>query len=223
MKMHNHLLRTMIVAGAAATMALAQSSATANKAGNDTSSEKSMVGGADKSFMMEAAEGGIAEVQLGQMAQQKGSSQEVKDFGRRLEQDHTKANDQLKTIAQQRQVSLPADTDAKHKAAIAKLNGLSGAEFDKVFGQMMVKDHREDIKKFERESNNGMDTDLKNFASSNLPTLKEHLQQAEQINGSTRSRKADKSSAKNSNSSSTNSSPSSSSTATSGTTAGTSK
>ena len=151
MKMHNHLLRTMIVAGAAATMALAQSSATANKAGNDTSSEKSMVGGADKSFMMEAAEGGIAEVQLGQMAQQKGSSQEVKDFGRRLEQDHTKANDQLKTIAQQRQVSLPTDTDAKHKAAITKLNGLSGAEFDKVFGQMMVKDHREDIKKFEKE------------------------------------------------------------------------
>ena len=153
MKTHNHFLRAMIVAGAAATMALAQTSGTANtanKAGNDTSAEKEMIGGADKIFMTDAAEGGLAEVQIGQMAQQKGSSQEVKDFGRRLEQDHQKANDQLKTIAQQRHFSLPTDTDAKHKAAIAKLNGLSGAEFDKVFGRMMVKDHREDIKKFEK-------------------------------------------------------------------------
>jgi len=218
MKMQNHLLRTMIVAGAVATMALAQTAGTANKTGNDTSSDKPMVGGADKTFMMDAAQGGIGEVQIGQMAQQKGATQEVKDFGRRLEQDHRKADEQLKTIAQQRQVSLPTDTDAKHKAAIAKLNGLSGAEFDKVFGQMMVKDHREDIKKFERESNNGMDSDLKNFASSTLPTLKEHLQLAEQINGSTRSRKADKSSG-----SSGNASSSSSGTTSSGKTAGTSK
>jgi putative membrane protein len=218
--MHNQFLRAMRVAGAAATMALALTSGTANtanKAGNDTSAEKEMIGGADKIFMTDAAEGGLAEVQIGQMAQQKGSSQEVKDFGRRLEQDHQKANDQLKTIAQQRHFSLPTDTDAKHKAAIAKLNGLSGAEFDKVFGRMMVKDHREDIKKFERESNNGMDTDLKNFASSNLPTLKEHLQMAEQINGSTRSRKADKSSGSSGNASSSSSSSSS------GTTTGTSK
>jgi len=234
MKNYSHLLRSFVVTGAAVTMAFAQqssgakstaasgtsnststaASSTATSGSNGTSGE-SMVGGMDQKFLTEAANGGIAEVQMAQMAQQKASSQEVKDYARRLEQDHTKANNELKEVAQRRQVSLPTDTDAKHKEMATKLNALSGAEFDRAYMRMMVQDHRKDIKMFERESNTGMDTDLKNFASSTLPTLKEHLQQAEQINGSTRSRKADKSSGHQDASTSSNSSSSSSSSTTS--------
>jgi len=181
----------------------------AGAAGN-SGSDGMMVGKSDHKFMPEAAMGGLAEVQLAQMAQQKASSQEVKDYARRLEQDHTKANEQLKTISQQRQVSLPSDI-GEHQAMVTKLNGLSGPAFDQAYMKMMVQDHRKDIKAFERESNTGMDSDLKNFASSTLPTLREHLQMAEQLNNSTRSRKADNSSSTNSSSSNSGSSSSGSS------------
>jgi len=183
-------------------------------AGGNAGSDGPMVGKADHQFIMDAAMGGLMEVQAAQMAQQKASSQEVKDYARRLEQDHTKANDQLKTVAQQRQVSLPTDIGPKHQAMVTKLNGLSVPEFDRAYMNMMVQDHRKDIKMFERESERGMDTDVKSFASTTLPTLREHLQQAEQLNMSTRSRKADKSSGTSGNNSGTSSSSSSSSSTT---------
>jgi len=159
---------------------------TAGAAGN---ADALMVGKMDHEFMTKAAMGGMMEVQAAQMAQQKASSQEVRDYARKLEQDHSLANDKLKAIAKERQVSLPTDVGAEHKAMIGRLNALSGAEFDKAYMKAMVADHRKDIREFEKASNRSMDSDLKNFASSTLPTLKEHLQQAGQLNGSTRSRK----------------------------------
>ncbi|MBC7927837.1 MAG: DUF4142 domain-containing protein [Bryobacteraceae bacterium] len=152
----------------------------------------SMVGKSDSSFMMKAAMGGMAEVQMAQMAQQKASSQEVKDYARKLEQHHTEANDKLKAIAQERQVPLPTDIGSEYKMIAGKLQNLSGSEFDRAYIKAMVADHRKDVREFEKQSARGMDSDLKSFASSALPTLKEHLQSAEQLSTSSRSRKMDK-------------------------------
>ncbi len=136
---------------------------------------------ADKMFMTKAAQGGMAEVQLGQLAEQKASAQAVKDFGKRMVTDHTKANDQLKGIASNKGVTLPSALDAKDKALYDRLNGLSGASFDRAYMQAMVQDHKTDVAEFQKESSKAHDSDVKSFASTTLPTLQDHLQMAEQV------------------------------------------
>jgi putative membrane protein len=199
------------------------SSATGNMSGKMSGSENgghvagaagdsgSMVSATDRKFMEDAARGGMAEVQLAQMAQQKASRQEVKDYARKLEQDHTQANDKLKSIAQQRQIQLSTDI-GEHQQMVSRLSNLSGDEFDRAYMRMMVQDHKKDIKEFQRESNRSIDSDLKEFASTTLPTLQQHLQSAEQINSSTRSRKADRNSSASASSTSGGGSSSNSST-----------
>jgi len=134
---------------------------------------------ADAKFIKSAAEGGMAEVQFGQLAQQKASSQEVKDFGQRMVTDHTKANDKLKDIASKEGVTLPAELGMKDRALYKRLSGLSGADFDRAYMDAMVKDHKEDIAEFQKESDSGKDQSVKQFATDTLPTLREHLQMAE--------------------------------------------
>lgn len=135
----------------------------------------------DRQFMMKAAEDGLAEVHLAQLAQQKASSESVKALAKNIEQDHTKANAELKRIAGLRNVDLPAAPPATgaHKKNMDKLEKLSGGEFDRAYLRAMVKDHRSAVKLFERQSTNGMDSDLKTFASNTLPTLQNHLQSAQ--------------------------------------------
>ncbi len=133
----------------------------------------------ESTFVNEAAEGGMMEVQLGKLAQEKAADDKVKQFGKRMEQDHSKANDELKKIASDKGIQLSTDLDKKHKTKIDKLTKLSGADFDKQYMNDMVSDHKEDIKKFQRVADKGKDADLKQFASQTLPTLKEHLQLAE--------------------------------------------
>jgi len=137
---------------------------------------------ADTRFAMEAAQGGLAEVELGRLATQKAESQDVKNFGQRMVDDHSKANDQLKSIASQKGITLPTDTDAKHKAEMQRLQALSGAAFDKAYMQSMSKDHHKDVAEFQKESNSGKDTEIKNFAAQTLPTLQEHMRMADEIN-----------------------------------------
>ena len=216
MKLHNHILMTFLAVGCGMSTGFAQTPAstpadsqsqparTSTSHPEHTATDKasstakhaaeeaeSMVGKSDKEFLTKAAQGGMMEVQLAQMAQQKAVTQEVKDFGKKLEQDHTKANEKLKEIAKERNVDLPSDIGAEQQSHVSKLSNLSGAEFDQAYMNMMVKDHKKDIKEFEKEANRGMDSSVKEFASSTLPTLKEHLDMAQQINSSTRSRKAD--------------------------------
>jgi putative membrane protein len=136
---------------------------------------------ADRKFVRKAAQGGMAEVELGQLAAQKGSNDEVKQFGQRMVDDHTKANDQLKQVASSKGVDLPQDLDAKDKALKARLSGLSGAQFDKAYMSSMVKDHKKDVAEFQQESSNGKDSEVKSFASQTLPTLQDHLKQAQTI------------------------------------------
>ena len=135
--------------------------------------------GADASFIKEAAQGGMMEVELGKTAQEKASDEKVKEFGKRMEQDHSKANDELKKIALDKGIQLPAGLDKQNEAKVDKLTKLSGANFDRQYMQAMVSDHKQDIKEFQNEASKGKDADVKKFASETLPTLKEHLQLAE--------------------------------------------
>jgi len=133
----------------------------------------------ESTFIKEAAEGGMMEVQLGKLAQEKAADDKVKQFGERMEQDHSKANNELKKIASEKGVELSTDLDKKHKTKVDKMTKLSGADFDKQYMDDMVSDHKEDIKKFQRVADKGKDSDLKQFASQTLPTLKEHLELAQ--------------------------------------------
>lgn len=134
----------------------------------------------DQAFIRKAAEGGVAEVEFGKLATQKASSNEVKQFGQRMVDDHGKANDQLKSIAQQKNVTIPSQLAGQAKREYDRLAKLSGEQFDRAYMRMMVSDHRKDVNEFRRESKTAKDTDVKQFASNTLPTLEEHLKQAQQ-------------------------------------------
>jgi putative membrane protein len=134
----------------------------------------------DKEFITKAASGGMMEVQLGKLAQQKASSKEVKDFGSKMEKEHGKANDELKNIVEQKKLTMPKEMQRKHKSTVQKLEKLSGAEFDKKYMEEMVKDHKLDIKEFKEGSGKVKDPELKAWIDKTLPTLEEHLQMAKQ-------------------------------------------
>ena len=137
----------------------------------------------DQAFLKEAAEGGFAEVELGQLAVEKSSNEDVKRFAQRMVDDHGKANEDLKQLAAQKGVNLPSEPSAEQKANKERLSKLSGEEFDKEYMSDMLKDHRTDIASFEQESDSGRDSEIKKFASQALPTLREHLKEAESVSG----------------------------------------
>jgi putative membrane protein len=135
----------------------------------------------DASFYKDAAEGGMAEVEQGDLAQDKGQSQAVKDFGSMMVRDHSVANDKLKAIAARKGIDWPTAPSASETATKAKLVLLSGDTFDKSYIRGMVKDHEDDIKAFEKEAQTGQDPDAKAFAVATLPTLREHLKKIRSI------------------------------------------
>ena len=145
----------------------------------DDPGTKTAKSSSDQRFAVEAAQGGMAEVQLGQLAKDKASNDAVKKFGQRMIDDHTKANDQLKSVASESGITLPTDVSAKDKAEMDRLSKLSGDAFDRAYMQMMVKDHKKDVAEFQKEANNGKDEKIKKFASDTLPTLQSHLQMAQ--------------------------------------------
>jgi putative membrane protein len=162
--------------------------------------------GSDREFVRKAAEGGLAEVELGQLATQKASSPDVKQFGQRMVTDHTQANDQLKQIALQKGITVPTSLNAKDAATKQRLEGLSGAAFDRAYMQHMVKDHTKDVNEFQNEANNGKDSDVKSFASQTAPKLQEHLSMAQTVAGQTRGSASSSSSGSMGNSGSTSNS-----------------
>jgi len=137
----------------------------------------------DKDFMMEAALGGMMEVELGRMATQQGTSDAVKQFGQRMVDDHSKANQELMSLASSKGITLPTSIDDKHKKEMTKLSAMSGAEFDRAYSKLMLSDHKKDVAAFEKQSTRGADADLKAFASKTLPTLQEHLKMANALPG----------------------------------------
>jgi putative membrane protein len=135
----------------------------------------------DKQFLTKAAQGGEAEVELGQLAQQKSQDPKVKEFAKRMVDDHSKANEKLKSLASSKGVDLPSQPDAKEKAEKERLSKLSGEQFDRAYMKHMLKDHEKDVSEFRKEAQAAKDPDVKQFASSTLPTLEDHLKQAQSI------------------------------------------
>ena len=133
---------------------------------------------ADSAFAKKAAEGGMAEVACGQLAADKGTDADVKAFGQRMVTDHGKANEDLKAAAMKSGIDLPTAPSQKQQADKAKLEKMSGADFDRHYMTMMVKDHEEDVALFKKEAQSGKDENLKQFAQKTLPTLEEHLSMA---------------------------------------------
>lgn len=128
----------------------------------------------DKGFVDKAAAGGMAEVKLSKLAMDKGQSPEVKQLARRMVEDHTKANMELKQIAEKKSLSVPATMDDKHQKIYDKLVKLQGTDFDKEYMHAMANDHVDTIKLFKDQSENGQDPELKSFAMKTLPTLQKH-------------------------------------------------
>jgi putative membrane protein len=135
----------------------------------------------DEEFAKKAAKGGLAEVKLGQLAEQTGSNDAVKQFGQRMVEEHSKANDRLKQAAAKENISLPGDLDLKDRAVYDALSKLSGAAFDKAYARDMIRDHQQDIAEFNSEANSGRKSAIKDFAEQTLPTLQDHLKQAREM------------------------------------------
>lgn len=146
-----------------------------------TQSGQTTISSSEKQFMNEAAQGGLAEVQLGQLASQRGTNNAVKQFGQRMVQDHTQANNQLQQLATQKGVTLPNDIGNENQKVRQRLSKLSGTSFDREYMNYMVKDHTKDVSLYRRQAQQGQDPDLKAFAAQTLPILQEHLQLARSI------------------------------------------
>jgi putative membrane protein len=136
---------------------------------------------ADEPFVKEVAMGGMAEVELGQLASDKGTNPRVKEFAQQMVTDHGKANDELKSIAGSKNISLPMALDAKHKATKERLAKLTGVAFDRAYINEMVTDHRAAAAAFKRESQSGKDPEIKAFAAKTLPTVEGHMKMVQDI------------------------------------------
>lgn len=135
----------------------------------------------DQNFVKDAAIGGMAEVQLGKLAQQNGQSDQVKQFGAKMVQDHSNADNQLQSLASAQGLTLPQQLDRKHQETMDRLSRLHGAAFDRAYMKDMVKDHNEDVSKFRREAQSARDPAVKQFAAQTLPVLQQHDQLAHEV------------------------------------------
>lgn len=146
---------------------------TNNDSSTKTASDTSMKN--DKTFVLEAAKGGMMEVEMGKLAITNASSSKVKEFGKMMVADHSKANAELKSIASTKNISIPEKADDETQQHLDAMMKMKGADFDKSYVSMMVNDHKGDLSKFETEASSGMDADVKAFASKTLPVLKKHM------------------------------------------------
>jgi putative membrane protein len=129
----------------------------------------------DRKFVKDAAQGGMTEVELGKLATQKATRDDVKQFAQKMIDDHTKAGDQLKQVAAKENIPVPDSLDSKHQSRIDKLSKLDGANFDKAYVKDQLKDHQSDVKDFSAEAQSGTNGNVRAFASNTLPTLQQHL------------------------------------------------
>jgi putative membrane protein len=179
-------LGAVIVAATFGLAAQAPSSAPAPKTQPPTTQPKTTTAAESKTnpdshFVMEAAEGSMAEAELGQLAADKASNAKVKEFGQRMVTDHGKAGDELKTLAASKNITLPTAINAKHKATKDRLSKLSGAAFDRAYMADMVKDHQMDAVAFHKEATSGHDAEIKAWAGKTASVVDEHLKMARDI------------------------------------------
>jgi putative membrane protein len=170
-----------IVAVAALALALGVAPAYAQTSTTTTTTTQSgstKISKADENFIKKVAQDGMAEIDLATLAKEQAKSDQVKTFADRMIKDHTKANQDLQRIAQNEGVAVPTETDPEHSKMRADLSKLKGEEFDQRYMQSMVKDHQKAVALLEKEAKTGQNQDLKAFAESTLPVIKEHLQMA---------------------------------------------
>ncbi|WP_448700853.1 DUF4142 domain-containing protein [Mucilaginibacter sp. AW1-3] len=141
----------------------------------DTTSTVMTTNADDAKFAVNAADGGMAEVMLGKLAQEKSSNAQIKEFGGMMVTDHSKANDELKALAKSKNIALPLVVSADKQKAYDDLNKKTGADFDKAYVSAMIDGHKSTEKLMKDESKNGKDPDLEAFAAKVLPTVQAHL------------------------------------------------
>jgi putative membrane protein len=146
--------------------------------GMQTNGEASPV---DRMFVKNALQGGIAEVQLGQLTLQKSNNDQVKQFAQKMIDDHTRMGDQMKPVAQQVGVAVPTEPSKKDKQIMAKLQALSGSAYDQAYIKDMVKDHKQDLSEFQMEASSGQDAAVKDAATQGSQLISQHLQMAQQL------------------------------------------
>jgi putative membrane protein len=132
-------------------------------------------------FMVDAANGGMTEVKLGQIAQQKAHNQRVKDFAAMMVRDHTAADNKLETLANSKNVTLPDSLSEDSQDDVQKLNKKSGTDFDEAYMDMMVKGHKKTVNAMQSELKDVKNPDLKQWISNTLPTVQMHLDSAQSI------------------------------------------
>jgi len=137
----------------------------------------------DRKFVKDITESSAVQMDLGKLAQEKGSSPAVKEFGKRMVEDNTKAGEELRQAATQAQIKVPPENLRRIRKSHDKLARLSGRDFDRAFAKMMISDQRANVKEFENQAKGGNAPEVRAFAAKALPTLQEHKKMAEQIGG----------------------------------------
>jgi putative membrane protein len=145
--------------------------------------ETSALTDADRHFLDKAEQDNLQERELGRMVVQKTQNSDVRDYGQMLVDDHTKALKDLVDLMKDKGMAQPKGLPKVEHEAMAKLKGMSGAEFDREFVNMMVRDHQDAVKEFQHESNLAQDYDVKMYANHVLPVLQKHLQKAQELQG----------------------------------------
>jgi putative membrane protein len=135
----------------------------------------------DEVFVRDAAEGSMAEVKLGQLAEEKAQAPEVKNFAKRMVEDHSKALEEIKQLGSKEGINMPTNTSHQDAETYRRLSKLSGPEFDRAYSQEMVKDHQKDIAEFKKGETSAQKPDIKDFAQKTLPTLQSHLELAQHM------------------------------------------
>jgi putative membrane protein len=172
--------------GAFGTLAIAQdrsSGAAASAAATGSQPRGKAMAGNDRRFVEKAMHGGQAEVELARIAQSRATQADVKAYAQRMQQDHTKANEELTQIVNAKFTPMEMKPDAQHRREADRLAKLSGAEFDRAYMRHMVEDHRKTVAEFEKAASSAQDEQVKAFAAKTLPTLQEHLKQAQTLHG----------------------------------------
>jgi putative membrane protein len=154
-----------------------------------TAPQRGQLSESDYRFAVKAARGGLEEVELGQLAKQKGSSDAVRNFGDHMVADHSKANEELTQIASRKGATLPPTLSHGERSTLDDLQKAGGADFDKTYAKDMVKDHKKDLREFESAAKDVTDPDIRSWAEKTIPTLQQHLQMAQDMEATVKGQK----------------------------------
>jgi putative membrane protein len=160
---------------------LAHQENTPTRASQNAGERRAIAANNDETFLRSAAEGSMMEVKLGQVAEERAQSEEVKKFAKRMIEDHSKTLEELKAIGAQEHINLPTNISHQHSLKYKELEKLSGPEFDRAYARDMVQDHEQDVNEFKKGAATAQKPELKDFAQKTLPTLESHLQEAKQV------------------------------------------